>query len=85
MTFDLVCCIEVLEHLGRPTQAMSELIRLKSPRGKLFLTVPDGRQDTWKGYVNFWSVESFHNFFSEFGEFEVCLREPGAYLLAREL
>lgn len=38
--FDLVLCTQVLEHVPRPWDAMSEFRRVLRPGGKLILTVP---------------------------------------------
>lgn len=39
-TFDAVICIEVLEHVVDPFQAIRELTRVLKPGGKLLLTTP---------------------------------------------
>ncbi|MGQ9492107.1 MAG: class I SAM-dependent methyltransferase [Anaerolineae bacterium] len=39
-SFDAVMCIEVLEHLPAPVEALRELIRLLRPGGVLILTAP---------------------------------------------
>jgi 2-polyprenyl-3-methyl-5-hydroxy-6-metoxy-1,4-benzoquinol methylase len=82
-TFDVVCCIEVLEHLDEPGKAIVELIKLKSHSGKLVLTVPDGRKDTWEGHVNFWSEQSLAVFLRNYGKFRV--RALSEALIATEM
>lgn len=69
--FDVVICMEVLEHLIDPEEALSRLLAMVAPGGALVLTVPDGRTDAFpaldpypngKGYwghINFWSPESW--------------------------
>jgi len=59
--FDFVFCTEVLEHLLFPEKAIKNI--LESSKGKnIFLTVPDGRTDTFEGHINFWSIESWKIF-----------------------
>lgn len=69
--FDLVCCLQVLEHLEDPGAAIVELSKLKSIHGKLIVTVPDGRMDTWEGHINFWSETSLKHFLSQWGDFQI--------------
>ena len=69
--FDVVVCMEVLEHLVDPEDALARLLAMVAPRGALVLTVPDGRADTFEalqpysngkgywGHINFWSPESW--------------------------
>lgn len=71
MTFDVVVCMEVLEHLVDPEEALARLLAMVAPGGALVLTVPDGRSDTFEalgpypngkgywGHINFWSPESW--------------------------
>ncbi len=59
---DCVLCTEVLEHLLYPDIAIQNLIKMLSPSGSLFLTVPDGRKDNYEGHINFWSPESWRVF-----------------------
>lgn len=40
-TFDLILCIEVIEHLAEPTAALHEYYRIARPGGKLFLQTPN--------------------------------------------
>lgn len=39
-SFDAVLCVEVLEHVPKPVDAISELVRLLKPGGTLILTAP---------------------------------------------
>lgn len=39
-SFDAILCVEVLEHLPRPAEALAELARLLKPGGVLVLTAP---------------------------------------------
>lgn len=66
--FDVVYCIEVLEHLLHPKQALATLVSMTRPGGVLVLTVPDGRIDQYHGHINFWSPESWKIFLESAGE-----------------
>ena len=69
--FDVVICMEVLEHMIDPEEALKRLLRMAKPGGRLVLTVPNGRTDTFPplelypngtgywGHINFWSPESW--------------------------
>ncbi|AUH67041.1 class I SAM-dependent methyltransferase [Paracoccus zhejiangensis] len=60
--FDLVLCMEVLEHLEYPERALATLVGAVRPGGTLLLTVPQGRLDRSRYHVNFWSPESWLRF-----------------------
>jgi 2-polyprenyl-3-methyl-5-hydroxy-6-metoxy-1,4-benzoquinol methylase len=60
--FDLVYCIQVIEHLLYPDKAFQNLLRMVRPGGTLVLAVPNGRKDTFRGHINFWSPESWKVF-----------------------
>lgn len=64
-THDIVFCTEVLEHLLHPDKAMQNLIAMAKPNGVIFLTVPNGRLDTYDGHINFWSPESWKVFLED--------------------
>jgi 2-polyprenyl-3-methyl-5-hydroxy-6-metoxy-1,4-benzoquinol methylase len=61
-TADVTFCTAVLEHLLDPEQAVRNLLSLLNPGGALVLAVPNGRADTAKQHVNFWSPESWRRF-----------------------
>jgi 2-polyprenyl-3-methyl-5-hydroxy-6-metoxy-1,4-benzoquinol methylase len=61
-SFDLVFCTQVLEHILQPEIALRNLILMTKSSGKLLLTVPNGRTDSYTGHINFWSPESFEYF-----------------------
>lgn len=65
--FDLVMCIETLEHLQRPADALREIVRICRPGGRCLITVPDGEKDTFDGHVNFWSLAQFAELLRPFG------------------
>ena len=61
-THDVIVATEVLEHLLDPKAAVSNLLSQLEVGGRLFLTVPDGRTDTFHGHIHFWSPESWSLF-----------------------
>lgn len=65
--FDLVLCVEVLEHLEDPHRAMSRLAKHCAPDGHLVVTVPDGAVDRWEGHVNFWTEMEFRDWIEPWG------------------
>jgi 2-polyprenyl-3-methyl-5-hydroxy-6-metoxy-1,4-benzoquinol methylase len=82
-SFDLVCAIEVLEHLERPRDALAEMSRLASKA--LLLSVPN--EPSWRishmlagrnllalgnspGHLNHWSKRAFASLVSGYGHVE---------------
>jgi len=63
--YDLILCTEVLEHLLYPHKALQKLIEGIDKKGTLFITVPNGRINTFKGHIYFWSPESWKIFLEE--------------------
>jgi ubiquinone/menaquinone biosynthesis C-methylase UbiE len=79
--FDLLVCVEVLEHLPDPRTGLIEMVRvarrdllLSVPREPIFrgcnlVTGRYGRElGNTPGHLNHWSTRSFTRFASEFGE-----------------
>lgn len=79
-SFDLVCAIEVLEHLERPRDALAEMRRVA--KRALLLSVPN--EPSWRishllagrnvralgdtpGHINHWSRSSFRRLVAEYG------------------
>jgi SAM-dependent methyltransferase len=58
-THDVVVASQILEHLLEPELALRHLLAATAPGGVLVLTVPDGRVDTYRGHIHFWSPESW--------------------------
>lgn len=93
-SFDLVCALEVLEHLERPRDALAEMARVSG--SSLLLSVP--REPHWRlshllagrnirrlgdspGHVNHWSRTAFARFASADGR-EVQVRTSFPWTLA---
>jgi 2-polyprenyl-3-methyl-5-hydroxy-6-metoxy-1,4-benzoquinol methylase len=60
--FDFVLSTEVLEHILYPDKVLSHLLDMTDNNGALFVSVPNGRIDTFEGHINFWSPESWQFF-----------------------
>lgn len=60
--FDIILCTEVLEHLLYPNKALETCLQMIKNEGTLLITVPNGREDTYLGHINFWSPESWKIF-----------------------
>jgi 2-polyprenyl-3-methyl-5-hydroxy-6-metoxy-1,4-benzoquinol methylase len=58
-SFDLVFCIETLEHLINPYMTLYELMRICS--GSVVVTVPNGDSDTSTSHRHRWSIGEFGN------------------------
>lgn len=43
-TFDLVVCLDVLEHIVEEEQVVSEIYRVLKPSGKFIISVPEGKK-----------------------------------------
>lgn len=65
--FDVVLCLEVLEHLEKPKIALNELKRICKKGGKIIITIPNGVFDDYVGHLNFWTEQEFKSFLGESG------------------
>jgi len=63
--YGAVFCTEVIEHILHPAKAFTNLLDMVGDRGILYITVPNGRYDTFTGHINFWSPESWNVFIAE--------------------
>ncbi len=55
--FDAVWCAHVLEHVSNTEQALSEILRILKPGGKLFISVPPFKHAVVGGHVNIgWNI-----------------------------
>jgi SAM-dependent methyltransferase len=60
-TFDVVICMETLEHLEDVTKAMEELFRICRIGGHVIITIPNGARDEYVGHMNFWTEQEFRD------------------------
>jgi 2-polyprenyl-3-methyl-5-hydroxy-6-metoxy-1,4-benzoquinol methylase len=63
--FDVIFCIEVIEHLLHPDKALLSVMGMLDDSGVALVTVPNGRIDTFDGHINFWSPESWQVFLEQ--------------------
>ena len=63
--FDVIFCIEVIEHLLHPDKALRSVVGMLDESGVALVTVPNGRVDTFDGHINFWSPESWQVFLEQ--------------------
>jgi len=63
--FDVIFCIEVIEHLLHPDKALRNVLGMLERPGVALVTVPNGRVDTFDGHINFWSPESWKVFLDQ--------------------
>lgn len=76
VSFDSVMCVEVLEHLPKPTEAIKEFKRILKPGGKLIITSPFCSLTHFAPYY-------FSNGFSKYW-FEEILSENGFKIIELE-
>lgn len=79
-TFDVVVCMEVLEHLSDPQRAIETLGRLRHHGSIVLITVPDGEHDTFEGHENFWTLAELEELLAPLGH--VSVRRHGGDLIA---
>lgn len=95
--FELVLCLEVLEHLEEPEVALTELRRVSG--GQVIVSVPDepgfsvgsllrgnylGRLGRHPEHLQAWSGRSFRRFLADSGATEIAsFRRPFPWLMAR--
>ena len=60
--FDLVACLQTLEHLDNPQKAVKEFDRVCAPGGLILISIPNGDLDDFEGHVNFWNSSQFKEF-----------------------
>jgi SAM-dependent methyltransferase len=58
-SYDVLTCMETLEHLLHPVEALRNFL---SASRLCIITVPEGRKDSFRGHINFWSLESWEVF-----------------------
>ena len=96
--FDLVFCLEVMEHLEEPEKALKEISRITKeyviisvPREPLWRILNMARGSYWKnlgntpGHINHWSKKGIAKFISkEFKVLKVCSSTPWTIVLAQK-
>lgn len=65
--FDIVLCIETIEHMREFKKALYELHRICKKGSSMVLTIPNGEKDSWDGHVNFWNEQQFIELLSPYG------------------
>jgi 2-polyprenyl-3-methyl-5-hydroxy-6-metoxy-1,4-benzoquinol methylase len=63
--FDFIFCLSVLEHIEYPEITLNQLLKQLNPNGKLIITIPNGRLDSFDGHIHFWSIESWNLFLNK--------------------
>lgn len=71
--FDVITCMEVIEHVGEPEQLLSEIQRVLKPGGHLLMTFP--RQSFP------WTYDPINRFFAPLGEKRIS---QGAYAFGHD-
>lgn len=67
--FDLVICLEVLEHVSNPFAAIQELYRVLKPNGTIILTTPFFNGYHGKSNSNMTDVSHSHNSYPDYWRF----------------
>jgi len=80
--YDLVLCLETLEHLLDPLAALRELLRICKTGGRLVLTVPNGEKDSWDGHRHFWTPAEFAEYLRPWGLANLLRLQDDTALLA---
>jgi SAM-dependent methyltransferase len=78
-SFDLVCMIEVIEHLTDLWETLSKLRKLLKPNGVLFITTPNRRSFRARAEKGFWreARKKFHLFLFDSASIAHHLRANG--------
>ena len=75
--YDLVFCLQTLEHIIYWQTALRYLNSLVKPGGHLIITVPNGEFDILPQHVNRWTFAEFHEILKPYGD--VTMRYLGQY------
>ena len=59
--FDLICCLEVIEHIRECDKVMSEIRRVLKHRGKAIISTPDNGKILWR------IIQPFYNRLAPYG------------------
>lgn len=75
--YDLVFCLQSLEHIEEWELALSNLLSMTKPGGHLIITIPNGEFDRLPQHVNRWTFAEFHEILKPYGD--VTMRYLGQY------
>jgi 2-polyprenyl-3-methyl-5-hydroxy-6-metoxy-1,4-benzoquinol methylase len=81
--FDLVFCVETLEHLARYEAALGALMAFLDTGGVLVVTVPNGHAVPDPRHVNEWTLGEFQALLACYGDAHARLAEGGQYIIGR--
>jgi len=71
--FDLVICLESIEHLAQPEHLISEISRVLKPEGNVFVATPSPGTEVARGDVTHINVRSFEAWKRCFRARGICL------------
>lgn len=77
--FDVVYCIETIEHLLYPQIAVKNILDALNRNGVAIITVPNGKLDTYEQHIHFWSIDSWKLFLSSSIDESVFTIETGFF------
>ena len=63
--FDIIFCVETIEHLLHPQIAIKNILNILNRDGIAIITVPNGKLDTCEQHIHFWSIDSWKLFLSD--------------------
>ena len=77
-SFDIVLCVEVLEHVEDPVAFVNEIVRVLKSKGRLILTIPFSarRHHTPNDFHRF-TREGLHRLLAQCGFVEIVISERG--------
>ena len=64
--YDVIYCIETIEHLLYPKDAINNILNALNKKGVAIITVPNGKLDTYEQHIHFWSIDSWKLFLDDF-------------------
>jgi ubiquinone/menaquinone biosynthesis C-methylase UbiE len=68
--FDLIVCLDVLEHLKYPERTLSEIYRVLKSQGACIIRIPNGKMDflfALEGHVRFITMKRILKWFDKYG------------------
>jgi 2-polyprenyl-3-methyl-5-hydroxy-6-metoxy-1,4-benzoquinol methylase len=89
---DVVACLETIEHVADPDEAMRDLVALCKPTGRIVISTPNsvdhgGDLPNWdhvepKGHVRVFTPKTFHELLSRHGTVERMEQGPDGVMVA---